>query len=910
MKEIYTREKLINQFNNYFKNPYIIKEGIKTYLNLPHIETESSNIIPEDETLLFVNSGMVQFKNIFLNPEKSKLKRTFSIQKCIRAGGKHNDLDDVGMDSYHHTFFEMMGNWSFGDYFKKESIEMAYTLLIELGLKKEKIYVTYFCKETALKEIIEKIYPKDYKRILLEYKNGKSNLNKEILNKLDLINNNLNTDKETYEIWKTILPEDRIIKAGMKDNFWEMGETGPCGPCTEIHYDRINKYNARELVNTDQNDVIEIWNIVFMEYYRKPNKELELLKYKSVDTGMGLERVLGILNNGTNYDTHLFNEIFEKIGNELKNELINYRIIADHIRTITISLYYEIDFSNTGRGYVLRRIMRRLLRSYYEVKSESTIESLIKKVSKTLNINIKEKELNKIKEEINSFKKTLKKGTNKLIEILKTKKEIESSIAFDLTTTYGLPLDYLKDICRNKEIPLNLEKYDELMNKFKLLSMKNKKNSFNLTQSDIHKIEKEIKNTKEEFETKELLSELKFIKFMDELIPFNEIKLKELKEEECCLIFERTNFYSEKGGQIGDTGIIKQNNIYLEVLDTQRQENYTLHKIIYNKNINKLTSIFSLKYDEIKRNKIRANHTATHLLNYCLIKQSKKSVQAGSLINEEKIRFDYEVCNFNLIKIEEEINELINKELNVSLIEINKNELINKKELNITKLKNEKYPDIVRIIKIEGIDSSELCGGTHVNNLKEIKSFIIQSDTSLSKGIRRITALSGLKAEEFKNNFKQLFKKSKTIKDLEKISEKLIPLKYKKEYEIKKEEIKKLEEIKSKNFYKRISKIIIDYEIKNNLTELFINQKEEEFVSEKEFKKEFNKLINNLNIKLKSSPNKNILIKGSSFENKNKIFILLAGFEIEKIKEDLIKNYSAHLNKKGNIFIGHYYLIK
>ncbi|KAF7686606.1 Alanine--tRNA ligase, cytoplasmic [Cucumispora dikerogammari] len=1067
-----TREKLITKFTNYFLNPYILitnpsslKSDTKVSLNLPHIETSSSSIIPEDTTLLFVNSGMVQFKDALLNPNTSNVKRTFSIQRCIRAGGKHNDLDDVGMDSYHHTFFEMMGNWSFGDYFKKEAILMAYTLLIELGLEKERMFVTYFCKRVAMVEVFKRNGVTDEAEInalLEEYYNHKTNVaksyqvsssnvatltcaptvtnnsgKKKILNsvmkELDLINDNLQTDIETHQIWLTLLSPSQIIPAGMKDNFWEMGETGPCGPCTEVHYNRLNlpQPQAAELVNTDQNDVIEIWNIVFIQYYRKPNKELEILENKSVDTGMGLERVLGILNNGTNYDTEIFSKIFSHLNifNDKKEEnkqtenIINYRIIADHARTIAVALFYEIDFSNTGRGYVLRRIMRRLLRSFYEIKANNNNENILDLIviaAKTLNLNIKDTELTKVNEEIVSFNKTLEKGTKALYDIIKTQTqpllEINSEMAFDLTTTYGLPLDYLKDICRNKNIFLNLENYDDLFSKFKLLSMKTTTHDLVLSQSEILKLKNKFSFTEEFVESEILESELKFIKFQNSFYEFKDMKniseneIRNLNNHVCALIFKATNFYSEKGGQVGDTGVvvIKSEDILaisgeevenintknvIEILDTQRQNDFTLHKCLFNEQIIKSTGCFSLHFNVEKRNKTRANHTATHLLNYFLLmdfnnknkdmvahlpaqsslsthlpshtsavenneepvtatddKSTKVScqtsldeyhsldssgpnvtptyietIQAGSLVNADKLRFDYETFNKtpDLVKIEEQINQLITKNLSVKQIEIPLNEINQIKDFKITKLKNEKYPSdmkTVKIIRISSLTTAEFCGGTHVKNLEKIKFFIIQSDKSLSKGIRRLTAFTGEKAINFLDNFLIKFNSAKTSKDLEKINENEIPLKFKKDFLEKKEDFKKKEILKSKNFYKRISEFIdiqlsdknvseISNKIHENEIEIAILQKKEEFVSEKEFIKNFNKLNGVLLMKLKRFSKINIIVRGVSYENQMKNFVIFGGPQMSEIKQKLEnKKREVNLNKTGEfLYCGSYY---
>ncbi|XP_077301398.1 uncharacterized protein LOC143921973 [Arctopsyche grandis] len=693
---MWTTKKLKERFLDFFE-----KRG--------HVRLPSSSVVPQnDPTLLFANSGMVQFKNIFLG-EESKHKRVATSQRCIRAGGKHNDLDDVGKDNYHHTFFEMLGNWSFGDYFKEEAIEFAYDFLInELKLDKEKMYVT----------IYEEM------------------------------------DKESANIWRKYVDPSKIIPSSHKDNFWEMGEFGPCGPCTEIHYDRIGGRDASALVNKDDPTVIEIWNIVFMEYEKTP-KGLEKLKIKNIDTGIGLERLLSILVDvPSNYLIDSFQHIIKFIeskcdfiyedGNNTTD--VAFRVLSDHARTISVCLNDRVVFSSEGVGYVLRRILRRAVRYAHDILklSPGVISQCVNEAAKFMDLNI---DVTIVDDEEKLFLNTLMKGLNKLIKIAETNGKLDGYDVFILYDTYGFPSDLTELVAKEKNIPYSLEGFNKYKLEAQELSKSNKK--FITINFDFPKTNDSFKYT-----TNKLESNLSAIVLNNEIV--NDIPQGETVD----LIFDRTCFYGECGGQVGDIGIIeffdgiKRVGVF-NVENTQIQRGYVLHK---GKLEGQLSSKGVLSFDEKNRALICANHSTVHILNYFL-RNFIKTEQRGSYVDATKCRFDFNSKKLSddiLSSLEEKMNTFISSNATVRVTLHSKEEVIG--DNSIICMDGEEYPDMVRVITMDnGKDLiKEICGGTHVSNTSQIKLIRILSESGVKANTRRIVAVSNEKAIEVDENAKNL----------------------------------------------------------------------------------------------------------------------------------------------------------
>ncbi|KAH8740862.1 alanyl-tRNA synthetase [Cryptosporidium ryanae] len=789
------------------------RQFIDYFVGLGHEYYKSSPVVPlNDPTILFANAGMNQFKSIFLgtvekNSELSKLKRVANSQKCIRAGGKHNDLDDVGKDVYHHTFFEMLGSWSFGDYFKEDAINWAYNLLTKVyNIPSERLYATYFNGDPKIPTCPP--------------------------------------DEEARKIWLKYLPEERVIGCGSKENFWEMADTGPCGPCSEIHYDRIGNRDASMLVNKDDPNVIEIWNLVFMQYYRESDGSLTPLPNKCVDTGLGLERLVSVLQNkNSNYDTDLFIPIFDQINevvnlNRNENSKIpkysgkvgivedplmidmSYRVISDHIRTLTIAIADGALPSNEGRGYVLRRILRRAIRygSQYlnaGVNGEPWLYRLTESVSYTLGGYYTEinKNINKIKsvilDEEKQFSKTLFKGTEKFNKVVNrlissaSNKELlvfPSDEAFLLYSTYGFPMDLTELMAKEKGIGFDHAGFQKCMDEHHLASegKNNRKNSTELVlKPDVQSVLYHEYNLKETDDSYKYNSGDKLTDFESKLVAIyngselvNEISDNDstLKHEKTVygLVFDKTVFYSESGGQVSDIGYVKfisnDQESTFTVLDCKKYGKYVLHIGILTKGKIMLNSelISKLSVDFERRELIKKNHTATHLLNYSLrAVLGEETDQKGSIVDNNKLRFDFSYnksLNLDQIRNIEDIvnNEFIKNKLNVytSIIDLE----IAKKISGVRAIFGESYPNPVRVISV-GIEgdqlptstenndnfklhktSIEFCGGTHVSNTGEIVSFSILSEEGIAKGIRRIVAVTGDQSEIAIKNYIELKK--------------------------------------------------------------------------------------------------------------------------------------------------------
>lgn len=693
-----------------------------------YFESKGHDIVPSapmvvktDPTLMFINAGMNQFKDYFLGNATPKNPRIANSQKCLRVSGKHNDLEEVGVDTYHHTMFEMLGNWSFGDYFKEEAIEWAWDLLTNVyKISIDKIYVTVF--EGDQKDGVP-------------------------------------MDQESIDIWKKYIAEDRIILANKKDNFWEMGDTGPCGPCTEIHVDlrsRTERQNidGKSLVNMDHPQVIEIWNNVFMEFNRKANGSLEPLPDKHVDTGMGLERLaMALQGKQSNYDTDLFQTLIyhmEQVsgviyGNKEETD-IALRVIADHIRAIAFSIADGQLPSNTGAGYVIRRILRRAVRYGYQTLNlkKSFLADLSTILVETMGdsfIELKNQQelIHKvIREEEMSFFRTLEQGLRRMdIVINKTKlakqTTIEGFIVFELLDTYGFPVDLTSLIARENNLEIDVAGFEEELEK-----QKTRSRAATAIETDDWITVRE--DNIEEFVGYDLLSvHLKIVKYR---------KVLQKQKEFYQVVFNLTPFYPEGGGQVGDTGYIEDEGTKYSIFDTKKENGLIIHLMsLLPKNVN---ATFNAVVSKQKRSASANNHSATHLLHHALRTVLGDHVeQKGSLVNADHLRFDFshfaKVTDEELAKVQEIISA--NIYANHQLEEKRNTPMEIAQEMGAMALFGEKYGDTVRVIKFG--NSVELCGGTHVKATGEIGLFIITTETAVAAGIRRIEAITSQKAEAY-----------------------------------------------------------------------------------------------------------------------------------------------------------------
>ena len=705
---------------------------LKYFEKNEHKIVESSNLVPNnDPTLMFANSGMVQFKNVFTGLEKRDYKRATTSQKCVRAGGKHNDLENVGYTPRHHTFFEMLGNFSFGDYFKEQAIHYAWNLITkDFGIDKNRLYVTVY-----------------------------------------------NEDNEAFNFWKKIagFSDDRIIRIATSDNFWSMGETGPCGPCSEIFYDH-GEHLEGGLPGTkdeDGNRFIEIWNLVFMQFEQiSKDKRIDLPK-PSVDTGMGLERIAALLQ-GThdNYETDHFKKIINsaseiiKIKSDQSNQS-SFRVIADHLRASSFLIAEGVLPSNEGRGYVLRRIMRRGMRHSHLLGSkEPVFYNLFETLRDEMSGNYPElvraesliKETLKMEEE--KFLVLLDRGIKILNEeISKIDKFLPGEVAFKLYDTYGFPLDLTEDILRNKSMSIDTEKFQSLMKESRELAKKNWKGSGDAAVEDVWFGIKDKLGATEflGYETNQaegaVLSLLKDNKEVDQLN----------KDEEGMIIVNQTPFYGESGGQVGDTGEITVNDFKFEVTDVQKKLGDLF--VHYGKVVSgsiKLKDNVELKINVKRRDDTRAYHSATHLLHESLRRVLGDHVtQKGSLVEPSRLRFDFShmkpIQNEEIDKIESFVNQIVSKKSEVKTRLMTPDEAV---ENGALALFGEKYGDEVRVLSMGDEDgkyfSTELCGGTHVKNTGDIGKFKIISQSSIAAGVRRIEALRDKQLEDYLQNKEKL----------------------------------------------------------------------------------------------------------------------------------------------------------
>ena len=720
---------------------------LKYFEKNDHKILDSSNLVPNnDPTLMFANSGMVQFKNVFTGLEKRDYQRATTSQKCVRAGGKHNDLENVGYTPRHHTFFEMLGNFSFGDYFKEKAIELAWNLITrDFGLNKNRIYVTVF-----------------------------------------------HEDDEAFNFWKKIagFRDDRIIRISTSDNFWSMGETGPCGPCSEIFYDHGDHLKGGLPGSKDQDGdrFIEIWNLVFMQYEQVSKDKRINLPKPSVDTGMGLERIAALLQ-GThdNYQTDHFKKLISSISDVTKvklskNNISSFRVIADHLRASSFLLAEGVLPSNEGRGYVLRRIMRRGMRHSHLLGSK---EPIFFKIFDTLKNEMSEN-YPELERSESLIKETLKMEEEKFLvlldrgikilnnEISNINKVLPGDIAFKLYDTYGFPLDLTEDILKSKSLKVDHKKFDKLMKNSKELAKKNWKGSGDSSEEQIW------------FSIKDKIGSTEFLGYesiQSEGVILNLIKeLKEVKSlsngDEGMIITNQTPFYGESGGQLGDKGTIVFGNSVFEVEDTQKKlGDLFVHYGSLKSGEMKLGHPVEMKIDVERRENLMAYHSATHLLHESLRRILGKHVmQKGSLVAPDRLRFDFShmkpITNDELDKIDKLVNEYVKNNTEVTTRIMTPKAAIEKGALAFF---GEKYGEEVRVVSMgkekDDYFSTELCGGTHVKHTGSIGKFKTISQSSIAAGVRRVEALRDKQLENFIKNKEKLStistqKDEDTIKEL------------------------------------------------------------------------------------------------------------------------------------------------
>lgn len=711
---------------------------LEFFQNKQHTIVPSAPIVVKnDPTLMFTNAGMNQFKDYFLGNKKAPYNRAADTQKCLRVSGKHNDLEEVGVDHYHHTMFEMLGNWSFGDYFKKEAIAWSWELLTEIyKIDKNRLYVTVFEGD-----------------------------NKE----------GLPFDQEAYDCWAKLIAPERILKGNKKDNFWEMGDTGPCGPCSEIHVDmRDDAERATtggdQLVNKDHPEVIEIWNNVFMEFNRKADGSLEKLPAQHVDTGMGFERLTRVLQGKkSNYDTDIFQPIIKELeiisgksysGTDSKQD-IAFRVIADHIRAVTFCIADGQLPSNTGAGYVIRRILRRALRYGYSYLGmrEPFMYRLVPVLCKEMGMVFPEIEQQKsfiakvIQEEGNTFLKTLSFGLDRINTYLSSsKKVIEGNVAFELYDTFGFPIDLTNLIASENGFTVDLEGFEKHLQEQKERSRKDaKKETGDWTYL--------LDDDQEEFIGYDYLeANVKVARYRI---------IKQKDKQQFQLVFNLTPFYAESGGQVGDTGTMTGvvNGETIKILDTQKENDLIIHVVDHLPKDN--VQSFEVRVDEHKRLLTANNHSATHLLHAALKQVLGQHVaQKGSLVNSDYLRFDF--SHFSKLSDEEieQIEQIVNEKI-IENISLDEKRMVPIKqavdEMGATALFGEKYGDLVRVITFDRQYSVELCGGTHVKSTGQIRRFKIQSESSVAAGVRRIEAITSDKVDAYYNGLEQEIKEVKEL---------------------------------------------------------------------------------------------------------------------------------------------------
>ncbi len=775
-------------------------------------------VVKNDPTLLFANAGMNQFKDFFLGNKKPANPRIADTQKCLRVSGKHNDLEEVGVDTYHHTMFEMLGNWSFGDYFKKEAIAWSWELLTEVyRLDKDKLYVTVF--EGDEKEGLPK-------------------------------------DEEAFNEWKKYIAEDRILLGNKKDNFWEMGDTGPCGPCTEIHVDcrtadERKTIPGRSLVNNDHPQVIEIWNNVFMQFNRLKDGSLQPLPAQHVDTGMGFERLVRVLQGKqSNYDTDIFSSTIaateqltgKKYAYSDRKEDIAFRVLADHIRAIAFTIADGQLPSNTGAGYVIRRILRRAVRYYYSYLDykQPLLFQLLPLLAKQFEHIFPELQQQAnfvskvIKEEEDAFLRTLEKGLKRMDDIIEVAAKtnagtIEGKAAFELFDTFGFPADLTRLIAAENELGVDEAGFEAAMQE-----QKNRSRTATAIDTEDWVILKE-----------DGMSE--FVGYDTLEIPSKVIRYRKVKakgKELVQLVLEATPFYAESGGQVGDTGTLDFDGELVTVTNTKKENNLTIH-FAEQLPVN-ITAAVTATVDRQKRQAIAIHHSATHLLHAALRKVLGTHVaQKGSLVNADSLRFDFshfaKVTEEEIAQIETLVNEKIRANIPVHIREMSKDEAVN---MGAMALFGEKYGDKVRVVIIDPAYSIELCGGTHVGFTGELGLFKIKHETAVAAGVRRMEAVSGAAAERLINEqFDQLHMVRESLKhpkelakavdgliaDNNELRKRIESLETKQLNTLKQELVKQVETINGTTFLGAVVEVSnadalkkICFDLKNELTSYFV----------------------------------------------------------------------------------------
>ena len=719
-----------------------------------HTVVHSSPLVPNnDPTLMFTNSGMVQFKNVFTGLENRGYQRAVTSQKCLRAGGKHNDLENVGYTLRHHTFFEMLGNFSFGDYFKDEAIEYAWNYITsELGINKDKLYVTIY-----------------------------------------------HDDEQAYSAWKKItnFTDDKIIRISTNDNFWSMGDTGPCGPCSEIFYDHGENYQGNPPSEADETHdrFVEIWNLVFMQYEQVDVKTRLNLPKPSIDTGMGIERIAAVMQGtNDNYEIDLFKKLISHsidITKKNEKELISsHRVIADHLRSSSFLIADGILPSNEGRGYVLRRIMRRAMRHIQLLDySDTMLSDLFTTLSNEMSSAYPElrRAENLIKETLKyeeiKFKDLLLRGMKQLEEELKSHQGSQTfpgSKAFKLYDTYGFPLDLTQDILRSKNIEVDIRGFNQSLEDQKSRARSSWSGSGDKSTEKIwFNLSNKINKT-EFIGYENNVSQAEVLSIISNSVEVDQIS----KNQQGCIILNQSVFYAESGGQIGDVGNIRCGESNFKVTDTQKKENLIIHYGIVSDGVFKIADVVELEIDINRRSSCRSYHSATHILHQALRDTLGNHVtQKGSLVSYDRLRFDFShhkgLSEDEIKNIEGIVNNIINSNLNVETKIMKSEDAIN---LGALALFGEKYDDEVRVLSIGANNSAsyslELCGGTHVEKTSEIGNFKIISESSAASGIRRIEALRGndlisyneTRSKQIENDLE----KNKIIEDTKKINLEII----------------------------------------------------------------------------------------------------------------------------------------
>ncbi len=801
------------------------------------IVPSASMVVKNDPTLMFTNAGMNQFKEIFLGNSPKISPRIADTQKCLRVSGKHNDLEEVGHDTYHHTMFEMLGNWSFGDYFKKDAIAWAWEFLTKVvKLNPEDLYVTVF-------EGDEK--------------------------------DNQPKDIESYNYWKEIISEDRILEGNKKDNFWEMGDQGPCGPCSEIHVDlrdesQKKEISGKDLVNKDHPLVVEIWNLVFIQFNRLANGSLEPLKEKHVDTGMGFERLcMAIQKKKSNYETDIFQTYIQflakesnKVYGQDKMADVAMRVCADHIRAVAFAIADGQLPSNAKQGYVIRRILRRAIRygyTFLEFK-EPFMYKIVPLLVEKMGGQFEELKRNEsliskvIKEEEQAFLRTLSNGIIKFEKYTEslTNKTIDGNFAFELFDTYGFPIDLTCLMAKEKELEVDMNGFEQNLQQQKERS----RNAAHIDTDDWVEIKEGEKTKFLGYDS--LNAEVEILRYR---------KIKQKDKTFYQLVFNQTPFYAELGGQIGDSGYIENDEEKINVINTKTENGLAVHLV--NSLPQNVNSSFNAVVNVERRHKIEANHSATHLLHYALKEVLGSHIeQKGSMVDDERLRFDFshfaKLTDEEIQKVEMKVNSIIRQ--NIIANDRREMPIDDARKLGAVALFGEKYGDKVRVMQFG--DSIELCGGTHVSATGNIGMFKIVSESAIAASVRRIEAITGAKVEELIYDYSSMVDNVRSV-------------------------------LKQANIQQAIQKLVSENESLKESIENFQKEKTDSLFNQLKNRTEVFDGVNYIELNLPVSPN---IIKDIAYRFKNHFndnnFVFIAGSVFDS-KPTLIIMLSQDLVKKG-----------